>query len=679
MSGLAGKLKRLWFGIRGVDPEAVVVTFATGGEENARAVEPEVRQLIPERRHFVVRPGELESRGAFGMYRELKRRFRGLRIGMTPVLFDSTPQRELRLAAFLLAPRKVLAYNSRLERHHLQLSQPISSWLFWRGVPLDRIHLRPWFWPWRTDRSVIPDTRRVIEGRPASSARAKVAVLTPYFPYPLSHGGAVRIFHLLREASVDFDITLFAFTERETDADFEPVREFCHRLVLVPKPRYREPRWSTLAPPEVGEYRSPAMQRALRELSPPLLQTEYTQLAEYGGQILVEHDVTFDLYRQVRKTKPTCSAWWDWWRWRRFETDALSHAQAAVVMSEKDAALTGHPRAVVIANGVDLARFAPTPEPTGRNILFIGSFRHFPNVVAFRFLVEQVLPRLENVAVTVVAGPDPALHWTSATGERKLPDLPGVRLLGFVSDVKPLYDACNVVVVPTLVSAGTNLKVLEAMAAQRAVVSTSSGCAGLGLEDGKSVLVTDDPAQFAAAISRLLGDASLRERISAEARRIAIARYSWRELGRLQRNLWHEFTPAPLTIREATAGDLSGIEKIQAESPEAAQWNPADYPALIAELGGRPAGFAVSRQTAPDEREILNIAVAPEFRRSGIGAQLLDRVLSMPEETFFLEVRESNQAAQALYRRAGFTPAGRRPGYYENPNEAAIVMRFRKC
>ena len=96
--------------------------------------------------------------------------------------------RALQRAAFRLAPRKILAYNSRLERHHLRLD--LASLLFLRGVPLDRIRLRPWWWPWpKRDRSIVPDTVRRLEGRPCDPARRRVAVLSPYFPYPLSHGG----------------------------------------------------------------------------------------------------------------------------------------------------------------------------------------------------------------------------------------------------------------------------------------------------------------------------------------------------------------------------------------------------------------------------------------------------------------------------------------------------------
>ena len=129
------RLKQWWFGLLGKDPEAVVVTFAAGDE----AVSAEVRRLIPDREHFTVEPMD---GSAWRIWRELRRRFRRKRIGMLAVTLGGN-RRSLRRAAFLLAPAKILAFNQRGERHHLKLSCWIASWLFLRGVPLDRIRLRP--------------------------------------------------------------------------------------------------------------------------------------------------------------------------------------------------------------------------------------------------------------------------------------------------------------------------------------------------------------------------------------------------------------------------------------------------------------------------------------------------------------------------------------------------------
>src|SRR5579862_1468734 len=247
------KLKRWIFGLLGKDPEAVVVTFCTGDADLCRRMAEEVRSLVPDRRHFLATPENWPE-----LCRELKR----YRIGLAPVLL-TRESNELRRAAWRLAPRKILAYNTRLERHHLR--PDLASFLFWRGVPLERIYYRPRWWPFpRKARSVVPQGHRRFEGRPCAADRVRVAVLTPYFPYPLAHGGAVRMYHLLREMAREFDLVLYAFTEAKVeDEALAPVLAFATCVFLVEKPRYREPRWSTLAPPEVGEYWSPEMARLL--------------------------------------------------------------------------------------------------------------------------------------------------------------------------------------------------------------------------------------------------------------------------------------------------------------------------------------------------------------------------------------------------------------------------------
>jgi ribosomal-protein-alanine acetyltransferase len=663
-------LKRWWFGLLGKDPEAVVVCFRSGDPKLADAMCEEIRRLEPSRRHIEVGMEDLPG---------LRRKLRPYRIGLAPVLFtDDQSFRPLRRVAFRLAPQRILAYNARLERHHLRLSSFIASWLFLRGVPLDRIFLRPrWLVPWRKDKTSRPAGHREIEGRPLRG-RPVVAVLSPYFPFPLSHGGAVRIFHLLREAAREYDVALYAFTEGDfTNTDLEPVLQFTSRVYLVRKPRYREPRWSTLTPPEVGEYHSPEMLRLWQSRKADVSQVEYTYLANYGGAILVEHDITFDLYAQVHARKRTLSSWWDWWSWRRFELRAVSRFRRIAVMSEKDRAVVGK-NAVVVENGVDLDRFVATPETLGRRLLFIGSFRHFPNIVAFRFLTEQILPLVDDVVLTVVAGPEPWMHWRSFTGRLPPEDSPGIRIMEFVPDVRPLYQEANLVLVPTLESAGTNVKVLEALAMRRAVVSTPSGCAGLGLQHGSTAWIAESAAAFAEGIATLLADPSLRARLAEVGLAHARAHFDWRAIGRRQRSLLREFTGDRLQVRRATPEDLGRIAEIQHACPKAAWWEPSSYLTFECIVATRDAvvGFLASHQTAPGEREILNLAVDPAHRGCGIGLRLLEAELDRGKTEWFLEVRESNTTAIRLYESGGFRAVGRRENYYNNPVETAIVMRF---
>jgi glycosyltransferase involved in cell wall biosynthesis len=520
------KLKRLVFGMLGKDPDAVVVCFASGDPELVRRMIEEVRTLTPDREHHVVALPQNIPAGEF--YLQLRRRFRHKRIGLAPVLFTGQPH-PLRGIAFALAPSKILAYNQHLERHHLRPT--LASWLFLRGVPKDHIGDRPWSASRHSGRYTE------IDGRPFDPQRRRVAILSPYFPYPMLHGGAVRIYHLLREAAREFDIVLFAFARQPEQQEIEPLREFCSKVVVVDPPVYRKPRWASLHPPEVGEYESPLMRRMLEEHPHELRQVEYTQLARYGGDVLVEHDVTWDLFQQVQRRG---GSWWDYVRWRWFESRALQRYREVVVMSTKDRGLLG--RGVVIGNGVDLERFQPEPEAPGQRLLFVGSFNHFPNIDAFRFFMQDVWPQLRlrcpEITLTVVAGRDHLQYWRRFSGGSKLPEDARIRVLDFVRDVKPLYVEANLVIVPTRVSAGTNLKVLEAMAMERAVLSTPSGCAGIGLRHAESLWIADSAEEFVEGAATLLRNAALRNRIARAGRAIAEANFDWRVLGEMQRALW---------------------------------------------------------------------------------------------------------------------------------------------
>jgi len=131
--------------------------------------------------------------------------------------------------------------------------------------------------------------------------------------------------------------------------------------------------------------------------------------------------------------------------------------------------------------------------------------------------------------------------------------------------------------------------------------------------------------------------------------------------------------------------DLEQLAEIEIEAFPRSPWLPSDflrYQCLVAEEEGKIQGFLVSRQIAPKsngfaaEREILNLAVRGTYRRRGIGASLLRQEMQKPG-TFFLEVRASNIAAKALYKKLGFRELGFRFNYYENPRETAIVMTTR--
>jgi len=205
-------------------------------------------------------------------------------------------------------------------------------------------------------------------------------------------------------------------------------------------------------------------------------------------------------------------------------------------MSDKDRALVAG--AVAIPNGVDLERFQPSPQhPEPRRLLFIGSFAHRPNVMALEFFLQDVFPRLENVTLHVIAGQRHQRFW----------DLqhPGVEVEGFVSDVRPAYQRATLVIAPLVASAGTNVKILEAMAMGKAIVSTEAGIHGLELQRGADVVVTDSAEAMAAAITHLLNAPPERTMLEAHARQTVERVYGWDAIARDQKKLYESLLQLP--------------------------------------------------------------------------------------------------------------------------------------
>ena len=135
-------------------------------------------------------------------------------------------------------------------------------------------------------------------------------------------------------------------------------------------------------------------------------------------------------------------------------------------------------------------------------------------------------------------------------------------------------------------------------------------------------------------------------------------------------------------IRRGGPADLQAVAAIQECSPEAADWPVQDYleqTFRVAEVEGTAAGFLVARTLIPGEHEILNLAVAREFRRRGVASGLLREFLQNIQGDVYLEVRASNFAALNLYKSMGFQEVGSRKRYYASPPEDGIVLKFHSC
>ena len=384
----------------------------------------------------------------------------------------------------------------------------------------------------------------VFPGRPATG-KPRVLVASPYLPFPLSHGGAVRMYNLMRRAAEEFDLVLVAFTEHAAPPPPE-ILEICAEVVLVRRAgSHALP--LTGRPEVVEEFASADLPRRPA--------ADCTQVAS-GHRPTGIHAT-----RAVRApiALPPAPSWWNttspsistssscgsmiagsfaanWISGANSKPAPGKTVDRVVTMSEKDRRIVTNTPAVALPNGVDLDRFRPTAlPPDPRRILFIGSFAHRPNVMAMEFFLREVWPLLRGATLHIIAG---ARH-EQYTVDADLTQ-PGIELDGFVADVRPAYQRAALVVAPLVASAGTNIKVLEAMAMGKALVSTPAGVNGLDLTPGEDFVLAHTAAEMAAAIEKLLNEPAARAAIERAARARVERDYSWDSIARSQSALYRD-------------------------------------------------------------------------------------------------------------------------------------------
>ncbi len=250
--------------------------------------------------------------------------------------------------------------------------------------------------------------------------------------------------------------------------------------------------------------------------------------------VLGEHNIEYDLGRQQSRgelgfTRRLYNSV-NWRKIRGEELDAWRVFDGVTFCSAHDEsharALAPRMRSAVIPNAVDLDYFSPRPgdpAPDGRTVVFFGAINYFPNIDGIRYLVGEVWPR--------IAGSHPHAR-LQIIGQHPTPEVlalrgPSVEVLGKVDDLRPYLARAAVSVVPLRIGGGTRLKVLEAMAMGRPVVSTPIRAEGIEAEPGRHLALADDPAAFAAAVSRMLDDAEAGARLGREGRALVERRYSW--------------------------------------------------------------------------------------------------------------------------------------------------------
>jgi len=314
----------------------------------------------------------------------------------------------------------------------------------------------------------------------------------------------------------------------------------CVQIVLVRRHGTHYKR-TTPRPDAVEEFDSDTfracLKQAVHQWKPAAVQLEFTWMAQYADAckpaktILVEHDITFDLQQQLLATKPSLEQEQQLAKWKAFETEAWRNVDCVVTMSAKDTAVvTGAREVRCIPNGVDCERFQPSsvlPEP--KRLLMIGSFAHLPNLMALEFFLRDVWPLLGPGYTLHVIGGSRHEYYLEFFRDRVGMDLREVEVEGFVADVRSAYDRASIVLATLTASAGTNIKVLEAMAMGKVVVATPAGVNGIDVTPNHDVLIGETGAELAA----LIRNTENHSWIGRNARETAL-RYDWRAIARIQ-------------------------------------------------------------------------------------------------------------------------------------------------
>lgn len=237
----------------------------------------------------------------------------------------------------------------------------------------------------------------------------------------------------------------------------------------------------------------------------------------------------FDLHRLSERAQPS--------KLRRFERSMLRRYNAVVAMSEREAQALREiapefaSRVHVVENGVDVQSYTSTrPSPGHDRLVFTGLMSYYPNSDAMLWFAREVWPlivRAQPQARLDIVGADPPPE------VRALADDARICVTGRVEQVQPYLENADVVIVPLRRGGGTRLKILEAAAMQRPVVSTRVGAEGLDdLRDGQHLLLRDTPQEFAHGVVTLLQDREQSRRLGNAARKVVEAHYDWTEIGR---------------------------------------------------------------------------------------------------------------------------------------------------
>lgn len=383
---------------------------------------------------------------------------------------------------------------------------------------------------------------------PEAPARPRVVYVTHRVPYPPDKGDRIRNYHLLRQLARVADVWLAALADEPVaEAEAAELRRLAARVGVVPVSRVG--RWVRAGASLVaggslseGAFYEPGLDRLLagwrREAPPAAVVVSASSLVPYLRGPLHGLPAFVDLVDvDSQKWADFAAATRGPRRWlyqnearrlRRLEAGLPADTRAVAVVSRAEAAVfeafAGTGTATVATNGVDLDYFAPAGGPEVPACAFVGALDYLPNVDAAVWFARDVWPE--------VRGRQPgAEFWVigrKPTREvARLADLPGVRVIGQVPDIRPHLARAAVAVVPVRIARGVQNKVLEALAMGKATVAAPPALAALHAEPGRHVIAARTPKEWADAVAHLLGDPDRRASLGRAGRAYVEEHHHW--------------------------------------------------------------------------------------------------------------------------------------------------------
>lgn len=363
----------------------------------------------------------------------------------------------------------------------------------------------------------------------------------------------MRVYQLARHLSNRHHVTLLAYAGANRSGEDRAAATWYAAARFVPAPKALRSRRAAQAASmlssrsfHMNHLRSRAMSRAVTDMLRrdhfDIVQIESSQMAPLIPDagipvVLDEHNVEFMLLKRlsameaspVRKTFGRLEAF----KAGREELRSWAAADGVVFTSQADLAimrrLAPESRGCVVPNGVDVEHFQPRGEDVESDtVLFTGSINYRPNTDAVDHFMRHIFPavRRQRPSARFIVVGQGAPEWLV----RSAPS--GVEFTGPVEDVRPFVARASVVVAPLRSGGGTRLKILEALAMAKPVVSTKIGCEGIAVVDGHHLRVADDHAEFANHVVGLMSDRKVAREMGRHGRTLVECSYSWDVVGR---------------------------------------------------------------------------------------------------------------------------------------------------